>query len=602
MFTFSQGFEAATLKIPNKDSTSYNTSAPSSNLTNAGRNGAYQLGYPYGTGANDPYNLVTVNQGGVIVDGRDGTTSSWPAAPDGDPTGMGLMGSNANNNAQQGNVPPRKQIIGFAKFKTRTDALVARDILQGRRVDIEKGAVLKAEMAKKNLHTKRGVGPLGPLSNANSNVNNNVGGVGMGVSSGMGGLNDVNGGIGPGMIGLSENAGMSGLSMLNSGATGTRGLSMQEREMGAIGAMGLGVHASRRDRERLESQQQLEEELEVRKRRELGSTSLGAFGNANALGGIFTTRGARERLEEDERERERRRKEKEVERTVRLRAGSAAMFESYQPSASVTMPLRNASIAGTGLLSPTSENNANSFPFSATAQPFTPQEYGGGADVWSNVPGAAGSVSRSKLAGLGINGSLRTPVGVPTSSSNNSSAQPTRPPSSHQSSPSDVNASEVTFTQPLGREGLAISKDTCPSAEGVEPQSLHSQSSISSVGSRSRPYSPANEQSQIQMQQGQPPTLSLQTQVQQHQQSIQPMSAGVGVGAVAIQSASSAGMSASRSSSSSSSYDGDMARAMGNMEISSQQGTISPQLPSPNSAGASSGTRGTGSDQNPPVC
>ena len=45
-----------------------------------------------------------------------------------------------------------------------------------------------------------------------------------------------------------------------------------------------------------------------------------------------------------------------------------------------------------------------------------------------------------------------------------------------------------------------------------------------------------------------------------------------------------------------------MARAMGNMELSSQQGTISPQLPSPNSAGASSGTRGTGSDQNPPVC
>ncbi|KAJ7771096.1 hypothetical protein DFH07DRAFT_734821 [Mycena maculata] len=50
---------------------------------------------------------------------------------------------------------PRKQIIGFAKFRTREEALSARDVLQGRRVDIERGAVLKAEMAKKNLHTKR---------------------------------------------------------------------------------------------------------------------------------------------------------------------------------------------------------------------------------------------------------------------------------------------------------------------------------------------------------------------------------------------------------------------------------------------------------------
>ncbi|KAF9057865.1 hypothetical protein BJ165DRAFT_1312047, partial [Panaeolus papilionaceus] len=85
MFTFSAGFEAATLKIPNKEYTAY------------------------------------------------GQTSL--------------------------SLPPRKQIIGFAKFRSRAEALQARDVLQGRRVDIEKGAVLKAEMAKKNLHTKRGVGP-----------------------------------------------------------------------------------------------------------------------------------------------------------------------------------------------------------------------------------------------------------------------------------------------------------------------------------------------------------------------------------------------------------------------------------------------------------
>ncbi|KAF7722992.1 hypothetical protein EC973_002462 [Apophysomyces ossiformis] len=51
----------------------------------------------------------------------------------------------------------RKQIIGFAKFRTRLEAMEAKDILSGRKVDAEKGSVLKAEMAKKNLHTKRGL-------------------------------------------------------------------------------------------------------------------------------------------------------------------------------------------------------------------------------------------------------------------------------------------------------------------------------------------------------------------------------------------------------------------------------------------------------------
>ncbi|KAI8808290.1 hypothetical protein BJ742DRAFT_772286 [Cladochytrium replicatum] len=60
----------------------------------------------------------------------------------------------------------RKQIIGFAKFRTRLEALEARDILSGRKVDAEKGHVLKAEMAKKNLHTKRGLSnDAGGLSN-----------------------------------------------------------------------------------------------------------------------------------------------------------------------------------------------------------------------------------------------------------------------------------------------------------------------------------------------------------------------------------------------------------------------------------------------------
>ncbi|KAI8069156.1 hypothetical protein BC940DRAFT_28071 [Gongronella butleri] len=48
----------------------------------------------------------------------------------------------------------RRQLIGFAKFRTRLEALAAKDIVNGRRIDAEKGSILKAEMAKKNLHIK----------------------------------------------------------------------------------------------------------------------------------------------------------------------------------------------------------------------------------------------------------------------------------------------------------------------------------------------------------------------------------------------------------------------------------------------------------------
>lgn len=57
-----------------------------------------------------------------------------------------------------------EQIIGFAKFRTRTEALQAREYLNGKLVDAERGCVLKTEMAKKNLHTKssRPAGPQVP--------------------------------------------------------------------------------------------------------------------------------------------------------------------------------------------------------------------------------------------------------------------------------------------------------------------------------------------------------------------------------------------------------------------------------------------------------
>ncbi|KAI7886053.1 hypothetical protein K492DRAFT_188836 [Lichtheimia hyalospora FSU 10163] len=50
----------------------------------------------------------------------------------------------------------KKQMIGFARFHTRLEAMEAVEVLNGKRVDQERGTLLKAEMAKKNLHIKRG--------------------------------------------------------------------------------------------------------------------------------------------------------------------------------------------------------------------------------------------------------------------------------------------------------------------------------------------------------------------------------------------------------------------------------------------------------------
>ncbi|CAO3612425.1 unnamed protein product [Mucor hiemalis] len=49
----------------------------------------------------------------------------------------------------------KKQMIGFARFRSRLEASEAANLMNGKRVDNEKGSILKAEMAKKNLHIKR---------------------------------------------------------------------------------------------------------------------------------------------------------------------------------------------------------------------------------------------------------------------------------------------------------------------------------------------------------------------------------------------------------------------------------------------------------------
>ncbi|KAJ7907738.1 hypothetical protein B0H13DRAFT_2193663 [Mycena leptocephala] len=203
MFTFAPGFEAATLKIPNKEYTAYGDVLLSSGDQQQRALGGAGQYNSYG-GSTDPYNLVTVNHGddptqgmvGGAGGGQQQAQSQRQASPQ-----QGHYGAGA------GALPPHKQIIGFVKFRTREEALGARDVLQGYRVDIHKGAVLKAEMAKKNLHSKRRVSPVG--------------------GGGGGGMRD-----GGGM-----NGGMERMGML--GDVYGDALSPREREEGTLVAMGL---------------------------------------------------------------------------------------------------------------------------------------------------------------------------------------------------------------------------------------------------------------------------------------------------------------------------------------------------------------------------
>ncbi|KAG1752521.1 uncharacterized protein EDB91DRAFT_521697 [Suillus paluster] len=333
MFTFSSGFEAATLKIPNKEYTAYGSVGGTTSTTPSGlplRGGAY-AGY-LGAGSNDPYNVVTVNQGGVLIDnGRDGPTTSWPplAMPLDEPShfqvGQGLGGQ-----------PPRKQIIGFAKFRSRQEALEARDLLQGRRVDIEKGAILKAEMAKKNLHTKRGVGMGATTSGSGGSVSLGSGMGNIGGLSGSGGMGSLNGLASNADLianlaglGLNSNLNLNNLAALTGNNSDL--LSARERELNAVGLGGSGWREGR-----LGDSSEDERESNVRDRRR------------EALGlGLGLMRGARERAQADEEDRVRRSKDLKQFQTdaPRMLPGNTA-FDAFH---AVSAPSRHSQ---SGLLSP----------------------------------------------------------------------------------------------------------------------------------------------------------------------------------------------------------------------------------------------------------
>ncbi|KDR84070.1 hypothetical protein GALMADRAFT_219901 [Galerina marginata CBS 339.88] len=390
MFTFSTGFEAATLKIPNKEYTAYGSlvgGPPGSSLPNGvGVNALRGPGFQY-AGPNDPYNLVTVNQGGVVVDGgRDGTMASWPApAPSADDLtsghylgagpggaaglglGMGLAGAGVGSNL---NLPPRKQIIGFAKFRSREEALAARDVLQGRRVDIEKGAVLKAEMAKKNLHTKRGVGP--------------VPGVGVGVGVG-GGLQQTQ--TQPHMSGLSV-AGLDAFSVepafpSPANATNTTSSSVTASNRESIARLGWRDSGLQQANSSQAQGQQDSTSVnglptglgpnvngtaheDERKRDSVLSLGLSGL----SLSSVSSGGGARERVDDDEQLRKRKEsKDRERElNLMRLRASNAAAYDAFHGvPASATTPANGVGLTGISRQTSTASTGTTSGSVSASA-------------------------------------------------------------------------------------------------------------------------------------------------------------------------------------------------------------------------------------------
>ena len=301
MFTFSLGFEAATLKIPNKEYTAYGSSGPTT--SQPFRGGSSYAPY-LNSGQNDPYNIVTVNQGGVVVDnGRDGPTTSWP------PLAMPLADDAGHFQGGAGTQPPRKQIIGFAKFRTRQEALDARDILQGRRIDVEKGAVLKAEMAKKNLHTKRGVGIGNTNSGSGSISLNGVSPLGN-LSNNVGGLANLGGLTPDTLAGLTA-----GLSLNTNIGVNTDPLPTREGSLGALGYRNLNWRDARLGDSSEEERDSRDTDRD--RRREV----LSAMGISVGMG--LGSRGARERALAEE---ELRRKDIKQAHTETLR-----MFQGHTP-------------------------------------------------------------------------------------------------------------------------------------------------------------------------------------------------------------------------------------------------------------------------------
>ncbi|KAJ9097734.1 hypothetical protein QFC21_004772 [Naganishia friedmannii] len=177
MFLFAPGFEASSLKYPTSPSlfSNHNANRSTKDFLTALTQGTTDIppGLQQHIIAKHGTNPVALLTELMALHEKYSrvreTESDTPILESSEMTGMEsyypahfTQGSTANSSttsliamSMTGKPPPRRQTIGFAKFRSRADAEHARDTLQGRKMDAFYNAVLKVELAKKNLHTKR---------------------------------------------------------------------------------------------------------------------------------------------------------------------------------------------------------------------------------------------------------------------------------------------------------------------------------------------------------------------------------------------------------------------------------------------------------------
>ena len=214
IFTFSPGFEAATLKFPSGSNRREPTAALLAELTQIAANqqaAALAAGIDQSELPSPLEEALAALQIGGTTSTSSSTTPS--AAVSLTPSAQSVPTFGTSGLPQ---LPTRRQTIGFARFKTRADALAAKEHLQGRKIDVLTGATLKAEMAKKNLHTKRATsgeelvgmllrsGRLAGLVNAAGQVQ--MGGAGGGQMGIQGPGGPGPGPMGPGMLAVGSGA------------------------------------------------------------------------------------------------------------------------------------------------------------------------------------------------------------------------------------------------------------------------------------------------------------------------------------------------------------------------------------------------------------
>lgn len=199
IFTFTPGFEAATLKFPSGANRGREPAAAL--LAELQQLAANQVAEHGEHGIPPPLEEALAALQLSTASSSSTTPSAAISMTPSAPTGPVLA------NQPYGSQSTRRQTIGFARFKTRADALAAREHLQGRKIDSLTGATLKAEMAKKNLHTKRttsGEELVGLLlrSGRLAGLMSGNGGAGGGINNNMVG---VPGGMPPPMSGVQPN-------------------------------------------------------------------------------------------------------------------------------------------------------------------------------------------------------------------------------------------------------------------------------------------------------------------------------------------------------------------------------------------------------------